>query len=746
MNPELAWGLCARGLALIYVIAFWSLRREVLALCGSRGIHPLAPKLAHLRAEMGPWRAAARHPSLLWISSSDRALRFWLAPGMACAALAAAGAASPLCLAAAWLIYLSFDVAIGLTFPWESMLFEAGLMAVLLPPLLPLPALGVTSAPEPLLGLAFNWLLFRVLFGFGKNKFTAEAKDDPVYLRGFLISQPIPSPLGWRAFRLPRALLVASLIGLFVVEMVLPFLIFVPFWPRLVAGAAFCGLMVSIQLMGNFGFFNMLVVVLCLPLLDSRTPTWASLTSPEGAREWLTLGLTAWLFGAGLLHLPFNTWVARGWPEWPVWAALPRPFRALVAVLRATMPFRTVHAYGVFPPQIGPPLKFLPVVEGTLDGTRWSAFEYRYMPSTEFSPPRFVAPHTPRIDHFALYEGVGAGSGNYLGTMFSQGNPYEFTTVSSTDRLLERLLEPDSPVRALFGKTPFEGAPPLRIRMRIYAFTPTTPEEQARTGRYWHKDFVAMHAEARGPDAALWTRLLPSGEQLHPDERWARRRVARIAPLLNARRLDRVAGVLDPGAAAQWQPFWRWIPEAEQACRSGWPAVMELSDRMRASMSAAALHAFDRIRGALATALLERIEPNVLGLASPALDLPSYFHGSLLAQAAILEGEGAVEERLRNPDPLLDSRANDFVDRGLMLLTLLHRDLMVLHARKERMMATLRLPPPPPTRALPGFLRLMPLLAAALPDPDERLPALDRSPNGEWRLDGEFITARRLRV
>src|SRR5262245_55270361 len=239
---ELIWGLAVRAIALIYVVAFWSLHPEVLALCGSRGITPVAVKLARMRRDMGLARCLMRHPSLLWLSSRDATL-VWLArAGMACAALACAGVASREMLVLAWIAYLSFDVAIGMTFPWESMLFEAGLLAILLPSLEALPDMRMSASPDPLLMWAYHWLLFRVLFGFGKHKFTKAALGDPVYMRAFLVTQPLVSPIGWRAWRLPRPLLVASHALLFALEIVLPFFVFVAGWPRLAAAAGFCGL------------------------------------------------------------------------------------------------------------------------------------------------------------------------------------------------------------------------------------------------------------------------------------------------------------------------------------------------------------------------------------------------------------------------------------------------------------------------------------------------------------------------
>ena len=198
------------------------------------------------------------------------------------------------------------------------------------------------------------------------------------------------------------------------------------------------------------------------------------------------------------------------------------------------MPFRTVHAYGVFPPRMGPPVKFLPIVEGTRDGEHWETFEYRYMPSTEHSPPKFVASHCPRLDHWMLYEGYGIGSGNYLGTLFSQGSAYDFSSVSTMDRLLERVMDRESPTRRLFRVVPFDGEPPVRARMRLYVFAPTTRDEMKATGRYWHRDLVGDHLPERAADPTLYERWLPRAEQLHPDDRFARRRVARIRPLLGA--------------------------------------------------------------------------------------------------------------------------------------------------------------------------------------------------------------------
>jgi hypothetical protein len=628
------------------------------------------------------------------------------------------------------------------------MLYEAGLLAILLPPLEPLPSLRMSSAPHPLLMWAFHWLLFRVMFGFGKNKFTKDALGDPLYLRSFLISQPLVSPLGWRAWRLPRPLFKWSLAALFVVEMILPFMVFFPGWPRLAAAAGFCGLMIAIQAMGNFGFFNMLVIVLSITLLDPRALSWDAIRDAATSSQWPIAVLAAWLLAAGLCHLPFNTWVSRSWLEWPAWAALPRLRRGVLAVLRAAMPWRTIHAYGVFPPRIGPPVKWIPVVEGTLDGRHWEPYVYRYMPSTPASPPRFVAPHTPRVDHFALYDGVGFGHTNMLGTIFNQGNAYHFAPTSPTDRLLQRLLEPDSPVRELFGRVPFGGKLPLRVRARLFALTPTTAADLARTGSYWHMDLVGEHAPARGADSTVWQRCTASPEQFHPDERWARRRVPRLSALARATSLEHVRAALDTGAAGLWPEFWDVVvPSARTACDAGWTDVDRFARDAASRYGAATMDGFDRIRGAVTTALLERLEPRVLGREVPSIKPRSYFHASLWAHALLVGDTARLARALSDPRATSEEDVNgdDVESRGLMVLTVFRHDLMTMHARKQRVLASLRLPLFPALSVVPGFPLVMPALAAGLRDADERLPVLAETASGEWTFNGTPVLERRLR-
>src|SRR5262249_52273023 len=232
---------------------------------------------------------------------------------------------------------------------------------------------------------AFHWLLFRVMFGIGRTAFTRDTIREPRYLRGLLISQPVPTPLAWRAVGAPRWLLAIAHTALVAHGIVLPFLVFFPGWPRWMAAAAFAATMIALQAFANLGFFNLIVIVLAVPLLDARSITAQHLSALTSGASAGAAAAATWSVAAGFCFVGLAASAARGRPEWPAWVRARGAGRALLAFLRAVMPLRTVHLYGAWPPGIAPPLKFVPVIEGTRDGDEWHAFEYRFVPSTERS-------------------------------------------------------------------------------------------------------------------------------------------------------------------------------------------------------------------------------------------------------------------------------------------------------------------------------------------------------------------------
>ena len=139
-------GLALRGLGIVYVVAFTSLRKQVLGLYGARGILPIQSHLRDIdravsavaddqgvRHRWSWWQRFRLVPSLLWLDASDAGLKRLCTAGQIAGAALAFGIGGRLAAATAWGAYLSF-VSVGrdfLRFQWDVLLLEAGLQAAL---------------------------------------------------------------------------------------------------------------------------------------------------------------------------------------------------------------------------------------------------------------------------------------------------------------------------------------------------------------------------------------------------------------------------------------------------------------------------------------------------------------------------------------------------------------------------------------------------------------------------------------
>ncbi|HYL71622.1 MAG TPA: lipase maturation factor family protein, partial [Candidatus Dormibacteraeota bacterium] len=115
-----------------------------------------------------------------------------------------------------------------------------------------------------------RWLLFRFMFMSGVVKLLS---GDPNWwnlsaLSYHFVSQPLPTPLAWYAAHLPVALLRFATGGMFVIELGLPFLIFCPRRLRFLAAGGILLLQGLILITGNYNWFNLQTMLLCLLLFD----------------------------------------------------------------------------------------------------------------------------------------------------------------------------------------------------------------------------------------------------------------------------------------------------------------------------------------------------------------------------------------------------------------------------------------------------------------------------------------------
>src|SRR5437879_12853904 len=81
-------------------------------------------------------------------------------------------------------------------------------------------------------------------------------------------TQPLPTWIGWYAHQLPLWIQRTCCALMFITELAAPFLIFCGRRARQIACGAFVLFMLLISLTGNYCFFNLLTVTLCVLLLD----------------------------------------------------------------------------------------------------------------------------------------------------------------------------------------------------------------------------------------------------------------------------------------------------------------------------------------------------------------------------------------------------------------------------------------------------------------------------------------------
>jgi predicted DCC family thiol-disulfide oxidoreductase YuxK len=471
--------LFLRALGVIYLIAFVSLWTQATGLIGEGGILPVREYMTAAR----DWADSAGKgvdryrllPTLCWINDSNGFLHALCASGVVLSALLIAGIAPAPVLIVLWVLYLSLTV-VGrdfLAYQWDVLLLETGLLAALFAPWQLLPRRDRESPPSRVALWLLRWLLFRLMFLSGAAKLLSgdQSWRRCTALMHHYETQPLPTWIGWHAHQLPAAVHRFSCALMFGIELVLPLLILAPRRLRFTACAGFVLLQLLIMATGNYCFFNLLTLALCLLLLDDaalRAMTPAAWRDRLGRRD-----------GGG-----------RGWPAWAI-----APVAALVVALSTAAminrlrphtqwpepvaaftdwfaPLRSFNSYGLFAvmtvarPEI--------IIEGSRDGREWAAYEFKYKPGDPSRRPRFVAPHQPRLDWQMWFEALRAAEGLPPSGWFRN--------------FCARLLEGSPDVLALMADNPFGEAPPRYLRAVLYDYRFTDFSARRSDGAWWRRE------------------------------------------------------------------------------------------------------------------------------------------------------------------------------------------------------------------------------------------------------------------
>ncbi len=508
-HHRIARSLFVKGMGLIYLLAIASWWSQIELLAGEDGLLPAARLLEWVgeRADHSGQNPFWSLPGLFWFTgASDLALHSLAFVGCALSLLVLFGRLVGPALAGLWLIYLSFVNCGGvfMSFQWDILLLEAGFLSLFLcrwkwksPWRDPLPLTTINRV-----ALVWSWFLIaKLMFFSGWVKLAWDSGTHPEWwsdgtaMTYHYMTQPLPPWTAWWAHHLPLWFHKASLAPMYFVEGILPFAILIGRWGRLCAALAFTGLMLAIVLTGNYGYFNCLTIVLCLPLVHDRfwpkwlrrhltpdapdTPDPAVRSSRKSLALRWSLAAPAFLLLALLnLQVVLRDLHRAPRPVLPV-DLVPA---ALDSLARHLGPFHLASGYGLFRtmtterPEI--------ILEGSRDGTRWFAYHFAWKIDDIAERPRFVAPHQPRVAWqfwFAALE--------------RRFDPRS-ANAAWFESLVLKLLRGDPSVNALLTNDPFPNAPPRLIRARLMRYEFTTPEERRKTGDWWKRVVIGEYLPA----------------------------------------------------------------------------------------------------------------------------------------------------------------------------------------------------------------------------------------------------------
>jgi predicted DCC family thiol-disulfide oxidoreductase YuxK len=465
LEPEsyalVSW-LFLRGLGAIYVAAFASLAVQILGLVGHDGIVPLD---RYLPAAHGAGGSAAywRMPTLFWLDQRDTLLLggAWL--GAALGALVMVGLLVRPALVVLFVLYLSYTYAgqLFMNFQWDQLLLESGFLAIFL-----------TGGTRIVVWL-YRLLVFRFLFLAGVVKLVSgdAAWRSLTALQYHFWTQPLPTPVAWYAAQLPDWLL-SALTGLtLVTELAVVFLIFLPRRPRAIAGVLAICFQLAITLTGNYNFFNLLTMLLCLFLFDdqqlcrflpvglvarirSKSPRPGTLAAALAT----LIAVIAVPVGLDLIVEPFTK----------------RHLPVIGSLTEAVAPFAIVNPYGVFAvmtttrPEI--------IFEGSDDGQTWREYEFRYKEGPTGRPLKWNIPHQPRLDWQLWFAALGAE-----------------TQSRWVEGLMLRLLQGSPSMLALLASNPFPDHPPKYLRTLVYDYRFSDAKLRAETGQVWVRQPIGIY-------------------------------------------------------------------------------------------------------------------------------------------------------------------------------------------------------------------------------------------------------------
>ncbi|XP_041693522.2 lipase maturation factor 2a isoform X2 [Coregonus clupeaformis] len=518
-------------MALIYMVAFVSLYLQIPGLYGNDGLLPARWQLRYSGKAL--WEQLLSSPTLLWLAprlgldtQTAMELLCLLGAALSLAASLLESLRDSLVFLFLWIIYLSmYQVGqVFLYFQWDSLLLETGFLCVLIAPVTSLGGWRAGREHDHVTFWLARWLLFRLMFASGVVKLTSRCPTwwGLTALTYHYETQCIPTPLAWFAHQLPVWWHKLSVVATFVIEIAAPFLFLSPL-RRLRLGAFYMQvlLQVLIILSGNYNFFNLLTLTMCLSLLDDQhiyfwlrkkyTPTpnraftfhqfnqflktvtfpsvWLGVLSLTwelvsamfrcacvegffkrflGTVQWTVFGAAAVsMFAISLVPFTYIEYDSNG----SVWPGVRQGYDAVSR-------YQLVNSYGLFRRMTGVGGRPEVVIEGSMDKVTWTEIEFMYKPGNLSAPPSVITPHQPRLDWQMWFAALGTHT----------HSPW-FTSLMY--RLLQGKTDVIELIQSDVSQYPFHQQPPMYLRAHRYKYWFTkTLADGSYPQRWWRRVYI----------------------------------------------------------------------------------------------------------------------------------------------------------------------------------------------------------------------------------------------------------------
>jgi hypothetical protein len=225
----------------------------------------------------------------------------------------------------------------------------------------------------------------------------------------------------------------------------------------------------SIILTGNYNFFNLLTILLCLFLFDDRdfenrmpaklvTKIRMVKVTPGKfanviASAWMSLVLLTCATHIGLFHTQQKI------------PAL------LTSLVRYTSAFAVVNNYGPFAIMTKERQEI--IVQGSNDGVEWKTYKFNYKPVDLDQPLSWNIPHQPRLDWQMWFAALQPP-----------------TKVSWFNNFMVRLQQGSPQILSLLDHNPFPNKPPHYVRALLYRYTYSSYKQRKKSGHIWERQYL----------------------------------------------------------------------------------------------------------------------------------------------------------------------------------------------------------------------------------------------------------------